>query len=176
MSYTPDQDTRAHLLEMWKKGQGYLKKFWKSWLTEYLPSLRERYNAVMKAIKGEVDRKPKIGEIVIVKEEDLPRGRWEIVRVQNLSEVDGLERAAKLQFSSGRTSSRPLRLLYPLEYEVDDNGGDNEIMKKHSNVHDEKYNDNVEDEIEEDTTKARHKTIKRASIQDRCSIRNSNAM
>ena len=168
LSYTPDQDTGDHLLEIWKKGQDYLKNFWRCWLSEYLPSLRERYNVVMKAIKREVDRKPKIGEIVIVKEEGLPSGRWKIARVKNLTKsvIDGFERAAKLQFPSGRISNRPLRLLYPLEYEEDNNDYVKDQIEDDNNdghTNHGKDNNNVEEEIEENTN---DEVIRRTSTRN----------
>ena len=60
----------------------------------------------MKSIKGEVIQKPNVGEIIMVKEENLPRGRWKIARVEDLikSERDGIERAVKLQYPSGRVT------------------------------------------------------------------------
>ena len=54
----------------------------------------------MKPVKGEVDRDPNIGEVVIVKE-DLSRSKWKLAKVLSLikSDVDGIERAAKLQYA-----------------------------------------------------------------------------
>ena len=117
MDYTPYEDTRSNVLTIWKQGQCHLNKFWKSWLTEYLPSLRERFNTEMKPAKGEVDRTPNVGEIVIVKEEDFPRGKWKIAKIIKVidSESDGLQRGVKLRYPSGRITNRPFRLIYPLE-------------------------------------------------------------
>ena len=118
--YTPDQESSSSIIESWKKGQVHLNRFWNIWLKEYLPSLRERTKIQMKSIKGEVDRKPRIGEIVIVKEEDMSRGKWKLAKVLSLikSDVDDIARAAKLQLASRRIIKRPFKLLYPLE--VDD--------------------------------------------------------
>ena len=114
LEYSRDQDTRLKVLQMWKKGQTHLDKFWKVWLTEYLPSLREKGNIHMKSIKGEINRKPHVGEVVIIKEEDLPRGKWKLARVVNLikGEIDNIERAATLQYTSGRITKRPFQLLH----------------------------------------------------------------
>ena len=116
ISYMPNQDTRTKLLLMWKKGQSYINKFWQLWITEYLPSLRERHKIQMKGIKGEVDRKPKCGEIVIVNE-DLPRGKWKMAQIVNLikGDIDGVERAVTLRYPSGKLAKRPFKLIYPLE-------------------------------------------------------------
>ena len=105
------------LLEQWKKGQSRLNHFWKIWTKEYLQTLRERHTLMMKPRKGEVTRLPQIGEVVIVEEENMPRGRWVIGRIQSLikSDVDDVPRAATLVTPSGRSYKRPFRLLYPLE-------------------------------------------------------------
>ena len=87
------------------------------WQTEYLENIREKQSVAMKPIKGEVRRKPIIGEIVIIKDDDLPRGCWKIGRIQNLieSDVDEVHRAAVIVLSSGKTIKRPFRYIYPLE-------------------------------------------------------------
>ena len=114
---TPDQGIRTNILQAWKKGQNHLKRFWNLWINEYLPSLRERYNVKMKSIKGEVHRNPQIGEVVIVRDDALPRGKWKVAKILKLleSEVDGVARAVKLRLPSGRITQRPLRMIYPLE-------------------------------------------------------------
>ena len=157
INYEANQDNANHLLELWKKGQNYLNKYWDSWLHEYLPSLRERYNILMKNIKGEVDRSPSIGEVVIIKEDGLPRGRWKVGKIIKLvkSEIDGLERAAKIQYPSGRISCRPVRLLFPLEYseakvkdvveDIDNNVVEDNGEAKGKDVVEDKDNNVVED-------------------------------
>ena len=87
------------------------------WSTDYLQTLRERHTLQMKAVKGECSRSPEIGEVVLVKEDKMPRGTWKLAKVVNLikSEVDGIARAALLRMSSGKHFRRPFRLLYPLE-------------------------------------------------------------
>ena len=71
----------------------------------------------MKSMKGEIQRGPNIGEVVIRKEDDLPRGSWKLAKITDLikGEMDDVPRAANLITSNGRNFKRPLRLLYPLE-------------------------------------------------------------
>ena len=111
----------SNLLNSWKKGQKHLNSFWNKWNAEYLDMLRERKSIKLKPIKGEVRRKPKVGEIVIIKDEKIPRGNWKVAKVKNLieSEVDLVHRAATLEMPNGRILKRPFKYLYPLE-------GDNE--------------------------------------------------
>ena len=115
--YQPKEFSWDMIVANWRKGQAKLNAFWQTWVAEYLPTLRERHTLHMKSIKGENPRSPNIGEVVIVKEEDMPRGSWKLARITGLikSEVDGVARAASLKSSNGREFRRPFRLLYPLE-------------------------------------------------------------
>ena len=117
IDYYTVQNLSTVLLETWKRGQQELDKFWKIWTDEYLKSLREIQTMNMKPIKGEINRIPKIGEVVIIKEDDLPRGTWKMARIVGLieSEVDKMHRAVNLVTSSGRKIKRPFRLIYPME-------------------------------------------------------------
>ena len=87
------------------------------WSNDYLQSLRETHTANMKPVKGQVNRVPRIGEVVILKEELIPRGRWKLARIESLVEgsVDGVHRAAVVMTSSGKRLKRPYRMIYPLE-------------------------------------------------------------
>ena len=117
VGYNPVEISSDGLLETWKKGQVYLNNFWNIWLKEYLQTLRETHTTKLKPIKGQVNRIPRIGEAVILKEELVPRGRWKLGRIDSLIEsgVDGVYRAAIIVTSSGKKLKRPYRLLYPLE-------------------------------------------------------------
>ena len=108
-SFIVGQDSAKQVLQQWKKGQAYLNQLWNIWIKEYLPAIRERQVNQMKSVKGEVRRKPTIGDVVVVKDEGLPRGKWKLARIIGLikGEVDGIERAANLKLSSGRTAKGP---------------------------------------------------------------------
>ena len=114
-------DSSTKLIEAWKKGQNRLDNFWNVWSTEYLHVLRERKSIQLKPIKGEVRRKPKVNEIVIVNEENQPRGRWKLAKVQKLiiSDIDQKCRGVQLLLPSGLLIKRPLKLIYPLEMNDD---------------------------------------------------------
>ena len=119
-------DTSSELVATWKNGQTQINNFWNIWLTDYLQSLRERKSYKLKPVKGEVRRKPRIGEIVIVQDKNQPRGKWKIAKVDGLveSDVDKRHRAAKLLLPSGYIIKRPFRMIYPLEMNDDENDVD----------------------------------------------------
>ena len=111
------ENSISEQLKTWKKGQIHLDKFWETWSRSYLQELRESHTLQMKATKGEKNRYPVIGEVVLIKEENQPRGSWKTARVTNLifSEIDGVPRAAKLSTIKGKLLKRPFKDLYPLE-------------------------------------------------------------
>ena len=122
LDFQPSYGTCHDILQMWKNGQSYLTKCWNIWLTEYLPSLRERRRNEMKASKGEIVRQPICGEIVLVREDGLSRGKWKMAKIVNLVEsaVDKVVRAVTIKYPSGRIGKRPLRDIFPLECGVSD--------------------------------------------------------
>ena len=97
-----------------------LNHFWKRWRTEYLSSLREVHAHISRRSPGDSNSQISVGEIVIVKDEHLPRGLWKLGIVQEvLKGRDGLTRAAVVKIASRDRQhtilKRPIQLLYPLE-------------------------------------------------------------
>ena len=97
-----------------------LNHFWKRWRTEYLSCLREVHAQVAKRHHTNTDRPISVGDIVIIKDDHLPRGQWKLGMVQEiLTGRDGLIRAATVKVASCdrrySTFKRPIQLLYPLE-------------------------------------------------------------
>ena len=65
------RSSAKQLLQIWKCGQKHLNQFWKLWNNEYLLSLRERPQLVLKGPRSTATTRPMIGDVVLVKE-DLP--------------------------------------------------------------------------------------------------------
>lgn len=63
------------LLSRWQLVQKTLQSFWKRWSNEYLVTLMHRYKWSRQTPE------PKIGDIVLIKEDDLPPGQWLLGRV-----------------------------------------------------------------------------------------------
>ena len=84
---TPDSDPedpdyctpndRASALQLWKKQSNVLEKFWRDWRENYLLSLRERKCELL----SQRVVTPKIGEIVLIENEEMPRGTWQLGRI-----------------------------------------------------------------------------------------------
>ena len=108
--------TRTQLLKRWEATSRCLNKFWTYWSEAYLTSLRERTQKWHNQKKGITDRFPEVGEIVLIKEDDVPRGVWKLGKVLKITESrDGFIRSATVRLSNGSEWKRPICYLYPLE-------------------------------------------------------------
>ena len=108
--YGPSQESLSRL---WKSGQDILKQFWACWSQDYLTSLRQ---SAMRQPHGGVACSPTVGELVLVKEENLPRGRWMMGRVEEVHQsADTAIRSCTVRLPSGKLVRRPVSLLFPLE-------------------------------------------------------------
>ncbi|KAI1712159.1 putative peptidase (DUF1758) domain-containing protein [Ditylenchus destructor] len=101
---------------MWHHGPWWLgnQDFWDKWQKDYLTSLRERAQKLNKGSK--VAREPRIGEVVLIIEPDLPRGYWRLAVIQGLNRgEDGISRSATVRLASGKSLNRSTIMLIPLE-------------------------------------------------------------
>ena len=94
-----------------------LTHFWKRFTTEYLNELREHQKAISRTGTVEIA----VGDVVVVKNENLPRSRWSLGRVTELIKSGDNEiRGAIVKVSTharGRSSTlkRPIQHLYLVE-------------------------------------------------------------
>ena len=102
-----------------RKRARYLKRckdtLWNRWTGEYIKELRERHNMKHKTKNQQVTE----GEVVIIKNEERNRGRWDLgIIVKLIKGRDGVVRAAKLRVGKSFLE-RPVQHLYPLELSCD---------------------------------------------------------
>ncbi|XP_045459242.1 uncharacterized protein LOC123669695 [Melitaea cinxia] len=89
------------LLSRWQFVQGMVQSFWKRWYNEYLSNLMNRYKW------SYMVPEPKIGDIVLIKEDDLPPSRWLLGRIlEKHPGDDGITRVVTLRTKSS-TIKRP---------------------------------------------------------------------
>ena len=101
-----------------RKRLRYLQKcrerHWNRWTKEYLASLREHH----KLHQGGSNKITE-GDIVLVKDENLPRNKWKLGMILTIIRgKDGVERGATLKTTTGGRTyeiDRPVQHLYPLE-------------------------------------------------------------
>uniref|UniRef100_A0A915DCU7 Integrase catalytic domain-containing protein n=1 Tax=Ditylenchus dipsaci TaxID=166011 RepID=A0A915DCU7_9BILA len=109
--YTPQKSTPETLLELWEKQLQALNNFWCQWSADYLLSLKERYQKITQSRPV-----PKVGEVVLVWQEEMPRGLWRYAVITALlKNSDQAVSDAEIRFANGRTSRRSIGHLFPLE-------------------------------------------------------------
>jgi len=83
--------------------------FWKRWIREYLPTLQERQKWITPRQNLKVD------ELVLIKDEDKPRGHWPLARVLEIEiSADGRVRSARIKTATGELV-RPITMICRLE-------------------------------------------------------------
>lgn len=131
--FNPYESSAERLFKSWKKGQKLLNAFWKIWQDEYLLSLRERTQRMLKSVRIQSSNSPAVGDVVLIKE-NAPRGSWKLGKVGELvSSRDHCIRSAKVLMPSGRIIARPLNLLCPIEVS-NDHSGDSEKYDNQQSV------------------------------------------
>ena len=133
-----------------------LNKLWKRWKKEYLIWLRDRSQWTMKGSRLQTKREPKVGEIVILEEEFVPRNFWKIVKIVELLDTkDGrCVRNVKILLPNGSIISRPINKLYPLELNIEN---------KENKIKDEKIQEKILENNNEEKIKE-NKTVNQISV------------
>lgn len=79
--FRPVSTTRDELCESWKSGMKRLDTFWKTFHEEYVKSLRERYQISHQQARSVNPKIPEVREVVLLKEENVPRNQWSLGKV-----------------------------------------------------------------------------------------------
>ena len=84
---------------------------WNRWTREYVRGLRGQHRTT----RPKSVQYPKVGDVVIVKENQKTRNTWKLVK-QLITGKDGVTRGAKLKTAGGNQYlERAIQQLYPLE-------------------------------------------------------------
>ncbi|XP_055920880.1 uncharacterized protein LOC129952352 [Eupeodes corollae] len=95
-------------LDRWKRLQALLQSFWKEWSGEYLTRLQNR----PKWLK--IEKQPKIGDLVLLRDERLPPSQWSLARiVETYPGQDELIRVVKVR-TQNNEFKRPITKICPL--------------------------------------------------------------
>ena len=93
----------------WRQAQVLANHYWSRWIKEYVPMLQERQKWNFQR------RNLKPNDLVLVVDENHPRGHWLLARVTKVHHgQDGLVRSAEVKTRTG-TLVRPIRKLCLLE-------------------------------------------------------------
>ena len=146
-----------------------LNHFWKRWRSEYLVELREshRQSNHNHSTQSSIAR----GDVVVVHDENLPRGFWRLGRVEEvLTGRDGQIRGATVRLASRNRQQtllhRPIQLLYPLE--IRDTQPDSSIGPSNRESQTSSQQNHTEPELEQEgSTRRRSKRISANHSDDR---------
>ena len=116
IEYQPKKDSAQDLADHWEKSKKQLDKFWEVWRQDYLLTLRETIPLFDKSSRSSILRQPRIGEIVLVKDENLPRRTWKMALIKEfIFSKDGEIRSVIIQLPNKQLVSRAINHLFPLE-------------------------------------------------------------
>lgn len=115
-TYQAEESSQRTLSKLWQKEQAVLNKFWEHWLHNYLPTLRQSTQTEHPHPRITAELTPACGDMVLMHQENQPRGTWPVGRLINLLPTqNGKPKAAVVQTTNGKQLTRPLNLLYPFE-------------------------------------------------------------
>jgi hypothetical protein len=78
----------------WRRVQYLANQFWSRWRKEFLLNLQQRQKW------DSIKRNLQIGDIVVLKEDDVNRNQWKLARIiEAIEDKDGLVRKTKIQIS-----------------------------------------------------------------------------
>ncbi|VDO05251.1 unnamed protein product [Haemonchus placei] len=126
--YCPFISSRAETTQLFQRHTRYLNNLWKFWTVNYLLELRSFHQTRIKQ-KSFTRKQPHVGEVVLIMEENTPRGEWPLGLVTKLiQDQDGYVRSVDLKTAKSNIT-RSINLLIPLEVEDNQcNNNDNESM------------------------------------------------
>lgn len=118
----PPPRTTCSLKRIWAEAQSMKEHFWERWSAEYLPTLQQRNKWKSK------NENYKIGQLVIIKDENLPPAQWLLGRIIELFRGDeDAVRSVKIKTENG-TLSRPVQkiCILPVEGAEQENNSEQE--------------------------------------------------
>ena len=81
-----------------------------------MQSLRERFNKDHPKSRVTSNQVPKVGDVVLIKEENASRATWKMGRIQKLiPSQDGQFRSAEVAVPNKKMLKRPINILCPVE-------------------------------------------------------------
>ncbi|CAJ0588381.1 unnamed protein product [Cylicocyclus nassatus] len=117
---TSSRDNYESLKTQYRLLQTDLDYFWDLWHKEYLTALAERQATRTQKSSG-TKRSPRVGDVVLIKEQDLSRSRWPLGLILQLhTSPDGNVRSARIKIGKRKIVDRALNHLLPLEISAAD--------------------------------------------------------
>ncbi|KHJ85789.1 hypothetical protein OESDEN_14476 [Oesophagostomum dentatum] len=115
-----NSETKEHVNSLFQSIVETLNLFWKIWQKDYLQALIEKYQQ-SKIYKFGTASSPKIGHVVLLKQELSPRTEWPLGVITKINRSkDGLIRSVKVRTSNKSEIDRTVNQLIPLEIFAED--------------------------------------------------------
>lgn len=149
-------DIKLNRLLNWELCSRLKREFWSKWTNDYITSLQKRSKWLEK------ERNFKVGDMVLLKEENTPPLSWPLGRIERVYKgTDDGVRVAEV-YTKGKVCKRPIVKLALLPIEDNTNNANNELMSKwySEKVSNKKCNNDVsikcsnEDEMKQLTASA----------------------
>ena len=103
------EETDLYLKRRWKQVQYLSDLFWRRWKKEYLPILQ------LRAKWSEPQRVHKVGDLVLLMDQNLPRNQWSVGRIVKVHpDVDGYVRSAEVRMSRPCLKTKASVLARPI--------------------------------------------------------------
>ena len=107
----PSPDLGDTLRASWKSTQTVLDDFWRRWNQEYLTTLAKKSKWIASSDKG-----PKMNQLCLLTDANVPRDMWRMVRVETIVSADTTHpRRFIVKDSHGTRFDRHCQQLVPLE-------------------------------------------------------------
>ena len=121
--WLPIIQNRDRVVENLREAQSRLNKLWIYWTSNYITALQDRTQIEHKSHKTDNINKPEIGEIVLVKNEEMSRNDWRLAKIIDLHSDPFRHATIQLGEKSGRKTitTRPLNKLCSLELRASTN-------------------------------------------------------
>ncbi|EYC33154.1 hypothetical protein Y032_0002g629 [Ancylostoma ceylanicum] len=118
---TSDIGFEGHRLTEWYKDTTQvLDCFWNIWYSEYLSALAQRHQRRLRQSQY-THTHPSVNDVVIIGNDNVPRGQWRLgIVIRLLSDKKGVVRSAEVRTSKGKSFTRSITHLYPLEISAQD--------------------------------------------------------
>ncbi|RCN43086.1 hypothetical protein ANCCAN_10919 [Ancylostoma caninum] len=112
--------TKKQVVESIQSSCKLTERFWQTWQSHYLTSLREKHERVVNKKRGSASV-PTKGKLVLISDALQPRHSWKMGHIVELvANKEGVVRGAVVMLPTHRKIRRPLNLLVPLELDDDD--------------------------------------------------------
>ncbi|RCN47388.1 hypothetical protein ANCCAN_06522 [Ancylostoma caninum] len=114
-NYLPQGSTQESLVAWHQETLAVLERFWDVCHRDYLSALAKRHQSRISQSRS-TPLAPKVGHLVIMADDSLPRGRWPLAIIVELhSDKNNTVRTAIIRTARGKTLKRSINHLYPLE-------------------------------------------------------------